>query len=151
MSRSLRFRFARREDLPTIVKLLTDDTLGERREVADLEVYQKAFADMESEGDNHYLLALGDDDMILGCLQLTLISGLSRSGTKRAQIEGVRVAESARGQGVGKQMMEEAHAIARKRGCGLAQLTTDTTRKGALEFYQNLGYEASHHGMKCTL
>ena len=147
---AIQFRLAEREDIAPIVDLLTNDSLGKGREIADLGVYLKAFDDMVAQGDNNYLLAT-DGDVILGCLQLTIIAGLSRSGMKRAQIEGVRVSETARGRGIGKQMMEYAHTIAWKKGCGLVQLTTDRFRERSLEFYQSLGYENSHHGLKLSL
>ena len=48
-------------------------------------------------------------------------------------------------------MFEWAMAMCRERGCGLVQLTTDKTRPDALRFYESLGFEASHDGMKLNL
>ncbi len=152
--RTVQFRFALRDDVPTVVSLLVDDVLGAGRESADesgMEVYFKAFDEMESQGGNHYLLAVDLDDSILGCLQITVLPGLSRSGMKRAQIEGVRVARTARGLGIGSKLMNKAHAIAQENDCGLVQLTTDRAREDALRFYEALGYENSHHGLKYLL
>ena len=151
---SVRFRFAELQDIPFIVALLADDSLGAKREagdVLDAGIYEKAFAEMEAQGSNKYLLAVDCDDKILGCVQVTLIAGLSRSGMKRAQLEGVRISGTARGQGIGKLLIAEAHAIAADQGCGLVQLTTDHSRVDALRFYESLGYEKSHHGMKLAL
>jgi len=67
------------------------------------------------------------------------------------QIEGVRVAASERSHGVGRAMLEWAHAHGRARGARLAQLTTDTSRLRAHEFYARLGYEKSHVGLKLQL
>jgi GNAT superfamily N-acetyltransferase len=40
---------------------------------------------------------------------------------------------------------------AREQGCGLVQLTTDRARGDAHRFYERLGFEASHLGMKLDL
>ncbi|RZS86587.1 acetyltransferase (GNAT) family protein [Pigmentiphaga kullae] len=106
-----------------------------------------AWDEMVSQQWNWILVTVVGDEVI-GVLQLTLIPGLSRSGTKRAQIEGVRVKTSARGQSVGKSLMQFALAISREHGCGLVQLTTDKRRPDAKRFYESLGFEATHEGMK---
>jgi GNAT superfamily N-acetyltransferase len=69
----------------------------------------------------------------------------------RGQIEAVRVASDQRGSGLGKAMMQWAIAQCRARGCGLVQLTTDKRRRDAHRFYEALGFEASHEGMKLAL
>jgi GNAT superfamily N-acetyltransferase len=48
-------------------------------------------------------------------------------------------------------MFAWAIAECRARGCGLVQLTTDKQRSEALGFYENLGFVASHEGMKLAL
>ena len=149
----LTFRAATREDLPVIVRLLADDGLGRGREqpVDPLPpAYMQAFDRMASQPGNYYLLA-EIDGAVAGCLQFTLIHGLSRTGMSRAQIEGVRVAGSHRGQGIGEALFREAIERARSEGCGLVQLTTDKARPDALRFYERLGFTASHEGMKLTL
>jgi GNAT superfamily N-acetyltransferase len=40
---------------------------------------------------------------------------------------------------------------ARERGCGMVHLTTDKRRPDALRFYEALGFEATHEGMKLRL
>ncbi len=151
---AVRFRFAGRVDVPSIVAMLADDVLGSDREETDWRdegAYLKAFDEMEAQDGNQYLLAVDQDDNILGCIQIILIPGLSRAGMKRAQIEGVRVAKTARGLGIGNRLVAEVHAIALRQGCGLVQLTTDRSRVDALRFYESLGYENSHHGLKFAL
>lgn len=70
---------------------------------------------------------------------------------KRATIEGVRVSRDARGTGIGKQLFEYAIKEAKRSGCGVVQLTTDKTRPDAHKFYETLGFEPSHIGMKLRL
>ena len=105
---------------------------------------------MRRQGNNDIVLAV-DDGEVVGCLQLTLIAGLSRLGMKRAQIEGVRVSRRHRGKGVGEKLLNHAIEMARHEGCGLVQLTTDKTRPDAHRFYEALGFVHSHAGMKLTL
>ena len=127
-------REAKRGDLDAIAALLADDGLGRGREKPGDPIYTKAFERMRSQPDNVYLVAT-DGDEIVGCLQYTIIHGLSRSGAIRAQIEGVRVAASRRGTGVGDTLMRHAIDRAREDGCRLVQLTTDRSRCEAHRFY----------------
>jgi len=147
------FRAASRDDLPAIVRMLADDVLGKGRELPVDPLppaYGDAFDRMAAQPGNYYLLA-EIDGAIAGCLQITLIHGLSRAGMSRAQIEGVRVAASHRGQGIGEALFHEAIERSRAAGCGLVQLTTDKARADARRFYEKLGFTASHEGMKLDL
>jgi ribosomal protein S18 acetylase RimI-like enzyme len=153
----LMIRPAREADLPSVVALLAADSLGAGREVPPgpngkvLDpAYGKAFAAMSMQGGNELLVA-EIDGAVVGCLQFTVIHGVSRRGMSRAQIEGVRVASSQRGQQVGQRLMAFAIERARSLGCGLVQLTTDQTRPDAHRFYERLGFKASHIGMKLPL
>ena len=148
-----RFRKAQRADLPAIIAMLADDALGAGREdTADPPnpAYLAAFEALERDGNQ--LLAVGErDGDVVACLQISFIPGLSRLGQWRGQIESVRVAASARGDGVGQQLFEWAIDECRKRGCGLVQLTSDKTRPDAIRFYERLGFKASHEGLKLSL
>ena len=151
-------RTAEREDIAAIVALLADDQLGATRETPGdppADCYLAAFEAMAAQGSNRYLIALDEQEgrpgSVVGCLQLTMIAGLSRRGMTRAQIEGVRVAASHRGAGVGEALMRHAIEQARAAGCGLVQLTTDKRRPDAHRFYDRLGFVASHEGMKLDL
>ena len=84
-------------------------------------------------------------------MQLTFVPGLSRLGMWRGQIESVRIDSGSRGKGLGRKMIEWAIAECRKRGCGLVQLTSDKSRKEALQFYESLGFSATHEGLKLNL
>lgn len=144
------FREAHRDDVPAIVALLTDDPLGAGREGRDLAPYHAAFDAMRAEPGN--LLLVGEiDGRVMATYQLTLISGLSRSAARRAQIEAVRVAADLRGQGAGAALMADAEARARAAGCALIQFTSDKARPRAHAFYARLGYVASHEGFKYAL
>lgn len=146
-------RPATADDLAAIIALLADDDLGRGREDARLPLdpgYLAAY-DAIAADPNQMLLVADDGGAVVGCLQLTFIPGLTRRGMWRGQIEGVRVARTQRGAGIGRALIERAIAECRARHCGLVQLTTDKSRSRAHAFYASLGFEASHEGMKLAL
>jgi len=147
------FRKARHTDLEAIVALLAEDDLGASREDASLpiaEAYQKAFAAIDAD-PNQFLAVVTDNGSIIGTFQITIIPNISRSGALRGQIEGVRIAKSHQGKGIGKQAFEWAFDYCRSRDCILVQLTSDKSRAAALHFYEQLGFVASHVGFKKML
>lgn len=149
-----RFRRATEADLPAIVRLLADDKLGKGRERAGdavSDAYVQAFRAIERQPGNAVIVAEGDGGQVVGCLQLTLIPGLSRTGMTRGQIESVRIDRAWRGRKLGEAMIGHAVDLAREAGCGLVQLATDKARPDALRFYERLGFVASHEGMKLKL
>ena len=147
-------RRAEAGDISALVDLLAADQLGATRDGVDtdqdLAVYQRAFRAIDSD-PAHLLVVAQAGPRIVGTLQLSFIPGLARRGALRAQIEAVRVHESYRGRGLGAAMMGWAIEEARRRGCGLVQLTSDKSRPEAHRFYQQLGFVASHEGMKLRL
>ena len=147
---SVSFREATREDVPAVIALLLDDTLGTKRELSDAEHYFGAFEAMQREASN--TLIVGEQNgRIVATYQLTFISGLSHRATRRAQVESVRVATDLRGHGIGTRMMEDAETRARAAGCRMIQLTTHASRNRAREFYDSLDFTPSHVGYKRML
>lgn len=149
----MEFRNATAEDLTAIVRLLADDELGATRERFEEplpDVYREAFTEIESQKGNQIIVAI-DEGKVIGCLQLTMIPGLARAGMKRALIEGVRVDSAYRGKKIGEKLFEQAISMAKIENCGMVQLTTDKQRRDAHRFYEKLGFEASHEGMKLLL
>ena len=150
---SVEIRRATAADVPKIIALLADDALGRQREQAGPPPsprYGAAFAAVDE--DPNQLLAIAEDDgAVVGCLQITFIPGLSRTGMWRGQIEGVRIAADRRGAGLGRTLITWAIEQCRKRDCGLVQLTSDKSRDDAIRFYGSLGFVASHEGLKLDL
>ena len=147
------FRRAVVDDVPAIVAMLADDHLGSGREdlsEAALQRYLEGFAAVD--GDPNQLLAVAEDGgEVVGCLQISFLPGLSRQGMWRGQIESVRTAGNRRGQGIGAAFVTWALDRCRDRNCGLVQLTTHKSRTAAHRFYERLGFEKSHVGMKVEL
>jgi GNAT superfamily N-acetyltransferase len=150
---NISFRPATLEDLPEIVRVLSDDFLGQQRERYEHplpEPYIKAFRDIEADPNNALVVAELNGDVV-GTLQLTFTPSISFQGAKRCTVESVRVDEKYRGEGIGREMMLWAVERAKQKGCVSMQLTTNAERTDAHRFYENLGFSASHVGMKLKL
>lgn len=153
MEPSISYRHATREDVPAIVAMLADDSLGAKRERLTSPLpqsYYDAFDAIERD-PNIELIVAESNGTVIGTVQITYMPGLSRQGMWRATIEAVRVAASERGKGIGAAMIQDTIARARQRGCGLVQLTSDRSREDARRFYERLGFTHTHVGMKLSL
>ena len=153
MPPTLTFRLATEEDLMTIVQMLSDDPLGALREKLETPLpaaYAQAFARIRADLNQELTIAQLDGE-IVGTFQLTFIQYLTHQGGRRAQIEAVRVSLAHRGKGIGAAMFRYAIARAKEKGCYVLQLTTDKKRPRAIQFYESLGFVATHEGMKLTL
>lgn len=146
-------RAATVNDLNRIVQMLADDELGKTRERYETplpESYIKAFESIESDPNNELIVGSLSEE-IVGVLQITFTPYLTHQGSWRATIEGVRIASSERGKGMGSKLILYAVERAKMRGCRIIQLTTDKKRDDALLFYEQLGFRATHEGLKMTL
>jgi ribosomal protein S18 acetylase RimI-like enzyme len=147
---SVTIRRARRQDVKTIVAMLADDPLGRGRERLEEPLppsYFRAFEALDRDSNIQLVVAEGSDGVVVGCLQLCILPGLSSQGASRALIEDVRVATDCRSRGIGEQMVQWAVTEARVRGCKLVELLTHQTRVDAQRFYVRLGFASSHVGM----
>lgn len=150
---TITFRDAVLADLDAIIALLANDALGALREHYENplpDAYTDAFAEIQRDPNNTIIVAV-QSGAVVGVLQLTIIPNLTYVGRRRALIEGVRVAESVRGQGLGRSLIQHAIDRARKARCHMVQLTTSKQRPSAIQFYESLGFKASHEGMKLGL
>ncbi|MCW8880518.1 MAG: GNAT family N-acetyltransferase [Kangiellaceae bacterium] len=143
------FERASSEDLSIIVKMLSNDPLGSTREGSseNNKTYLSAFNHIEQDPNNEIIVAKVNNN-VAGVLQLTYIPSLTYQGSWRAQIEGVRVSNEFRGQGIGGKMISWSIERAKQRGCKIVQLTSDKRRPDAIRFYQQHGFHSTHEGMK---
>jgi len=145
------FRKATESDILPIVEMMADDKLGKSRENFQTPLpiaYYTAFKKIDSD-DNQELIVLENENKdVIGTLQLTFIQYLSYVGKSRAQIENVFIRKDKRGLGIGKTMFEWAINRAKEKNAHLIQLTSDKQRPRAIKFYENLGFKATHEGMK---
>ncbi|RMA58081.1 transcriptional regulator [Ulvibacter antarcticus] len=150
----MNLRKATKNDLSKIVEMISDDELGIKREsfqIPLLSEYVKAFKEINSDKNQELIVVENENSEIIGTLQLSFIQYLTYRGGVRAQIEAVRIRKDKRGIGIGKTMFEWAINRAKERNAHLIQLTTDKKRPKAIKFYEDLGFESSHEGMKLHL
>lgn len=153
MNDTIQLRAATIDDVPAIIEMLADDFLGGTREKVDeaiSENYIQAFREIENDPNNELVIA-ELDGKVVGTFQLTFTPSLSFQGGKRCTVESVRVDSSLRGQGIGREMMLWAIERAKEKGCVSMQLTTHRERENAHRFYEKLGFETTHLGMKLKL
>lgn len=145
------FRKATKNDVSDIVEMIADDELGKIRENYQLPLpneYLNAFENIIADKNQELIVVENEDSEIIGTLQLSFIQYLTYRGGIRGQIEAVRIRKDKRGLGIGKTMFEWAVKRAKERNAHLLQLTTDKKRPKAIKFYENLGFKATHEGMK---
>ncbi len=149
----LTYRKANKNDIRTLVDMLADDKLGATREDPTSPLnqhYLDAFYSIENDPNNEIIVVESNRE-IVGMLQLTFIPYLTHVGSWRCQIEGVRIASTYRGKGLGSQFIQWAINRAKERKCSLVQLTSDKQRPDALRFYESHGFKATHEGFKLKL
>lgn len=149
----MHIREATRADVAAIVAMLADDELGRLREdpTPPLDDGYWAAFDAITADPNNQLLVAEDQGEVVGTLQVTFIPYLTFRGGWRAQVEAVRTASTRRGEGLGRHLLEWAIDTAAARGCRLIQLTMNADRNETRRFYESLGFEATHVGMKLYL
>ena len=147
----MNFRKATKKDVSFIVKMIANDALGKLRE--DYQeplptVYYDAFENINKDPNQELNVVEDENAEIIGTLQMSYLQYLTYQGGIRAQIEAVRIREDLRGKGVGKILFEWAIERAKQKKAHVLQLTTDKKRLDAIQFYEKLGFKASHEGMK---
>lgn len=145
------FRRAEQNDLSAIVKMFASDLLGKDREdINDLSKYQIAFQEIFS-NKNNFLAVIQLENNVIATCHLTIMPSLTMQGSKRMNIEAVRVSDKFMNQGIGGWMMKKAIEFAKDHDVKILQLTTNKERKDAHRFYERLGFVASHEGMKLKI
>lgn len=150
---SVTVRRAVEGDLAAIVRLLSDDPVSSSRgdvaDVSDEPLYRRALAAILADSANDLVVAVDDDDVVIGTLQLTSIPGMARRGSTRLLVEAVRVDATRRSGGIGGALMTWVVDVAAPAlGCSIVQLTSDRARTDAHRFYERLGFVPSHTGFK---
>lgn len=150
----MEIRKAEIKDVPSIVEMIAKDKLGQLREDFRNQLpkkYYDAFESITTDANQELVVMEDESGQVIGTLQLSFIQYLTYQGGIRAQIEAVRVHEDFRSKGIGQQLFEWAIGRAKEKGAHVVQLTTDKKRPEALNFYEKLGFKASHEGMKLHL
>lgn len=149
----LLIRRARPADLEAIIRLHEEDELGAHGDAwvpENVPAYEAAFAAIAG-NPNNLLFVAESAGAVVGTFQLTFISNLTGRGALRVKVESVKVRGADRSRGIGARMMAHAEEVARERGAGLLELSSNKTRKDAHRFYERIGYARSHEGFKKRL
>ena len=146
-------RRATEADLPRIVELLSQLSLGDDRDSPAEplpESYRAAFHQIEADSRQQLLVAEAEG-RVVATATLGIIPNLSYRGRPWAFMEGLVVDSSARGKGYGEALLRYAIEEARRAGCYKVSLTSNKRRVEAHRFYQKMGFAASHEGFRVLL
>jgi len=145
-----RVRLATESDLPRIMELLQQLSLGEPRERVSSplpESYRRALQQIEADR-RQQLLVVEDGGRVVGTLCLIVVPNLSHEGRPYALVENVVVDETERSGGYGELLLRHAMAEAQRAGCYKLALTSNKQRPDAHRFYQRLGLRATSEGFR---
>ena len=144
----LHIRPATPDDLEAILGLTAEDSMHYYDEPAGITDNQRAAIE-EITADPQQDLLVGELDGVVVCsAQVTWMRMLAADGGLYCQVEAVRTSAALRGQGIGATLMAYIEDEARRRGAARIQLTSNRERVRAHQFYERLGFVASHVGMK---
>lgn len=88
------------------------------------------------------VLVAADGDRVVGFAAVHVTPVLHRP-TPVGRITALVVTQACRGIGAGRALVAAAEQIARERGCGLIEVTSNRSLAAAHAFYDRLGYEAT--------
>lgn len=143
---TLIIREATPDDVPALMSLYEDsglDAPGDNDRAAAAMLWER----VRSVGG--VVLAAEAGGRLLGTLTLFVWPLLAHGGRPGALVEDVAVHPAAQGQGVGRALMDEAMARARRAGCYKLALSSNAKRTEAHAFYERLGY--GRHGVSFTI
>jgi GNAT superfamily N-acetyltransferase len=148
------FRQATKEDLPAIIEMIANDTLGQLREKYEDPLpkeYYNAFERIDRDRNQELMVIENSEREVVGSFQLSFLQYLTYVGGIRCLVENVHVREDQTGQGIGKQMFQWIIERATEKGAHLIQLTSNKLRPNAIRFYEGIGFKATHEGFKLHL
>lgn len=85
------------------------------------------------------------DGTVMGALTLVLMPLMAHGGAPSAVVEEVAVHPVMQREGLGRQLVEGAMALAKEAGCYKLALSSSQQHSGAHAFYERLGFE--RHGV----
>ncbi len=146
---SLVVRDATPADLDAILALMVQDARSPTTPTSAVATPRQRDALDELVADPSHQVLVGEvEGTVVATAHVTWLRMLSADGGLYCQVENVRTDERHRGRGLGGALMAWIESAAHDRGAARIQLTTNRSRLDAHRFYERLGYEASHLGMK---
>ncbi len=139
-------------DLETALDALVDSTPEEQRALR--ERWPKLLAEQHGFGKDGptrpgtQLFTLeGEDGAYLGHLWLTE-QNAPVTGTRTLEVTTMGIVRSARGQGLGRVLMQKAEHEAQARGIEMIELSVAGNNRRARDLYRDLGYETTRRTMR---
>ena len=147
MRMGLQMRQATAADLPSVLALYAQPAM-DNGNVMTIAQAEPLFAQF-SLYPNYRLFVACENDAIVGTFALLVMHNLAHQGTPSAIVEDVVVSEAYQSQGIGRDMMQHAMALAREAGCYKLVLSSNQKRERAHAFYESLGFQ--QHGFSFSI
>jgi GNAT superfamily N-acetyltransferase len=143
----VKVRQATPEDVPSLVALFQELD----RMQADWRVFTPRPGFYDEVGDKYreamnnpdavVLVATDDDGEVVGMVYGETRTPSRFSDERALELSAVVVRSGYRGRGAGRVLVQEAAGFARDRGIAWIELKTFSPNRGAMEFWENLGFE----------
>ena len=144
MSKLLKIRCAKAQDLPALLTLYTHLT-GEPP--YSIEHAEKVFQNFERYAGSRVFIGWLSERAVASCA-LVVVPNLTRAGTPYALIENVVTHAQFRKRGYGRAVLEAAIAAAWDAGCYKVMLLAGSKSPEILDFYSAAGFEQSKTGFQ---
>ncbi len=110
--------------------------------------YKEIFAQMESDSAYHLLVAVNEDNVVVGSILGIICKSLAARYEAFLVIEDVIVDDTLRRAGIGRALFEKIEQIALENSCAYSILVSSGFRKVAHRFYENMGYTENVVGFR---
>ena len=113
--------------------------------------YKDIFAQMKSDSAYHLLVAVNEDNNVVGSVLGIICKSLAAHYESFLVIEDVIVDDTLRRAGIGRALFEKIEQIASENSCAYSILVSSGFRTAAHRFYENMGYTESVVGFRKKL
>ena len=114
-------------------------------------MYRDIFAQMKSDSAYHLLVAVNEDNYVVGSILGIVCKSLAAHYEAFLVIEDVIVDDTLRRAGIGRSLFEKIEQIASENTCAYSILVSSGYRTGAHRFYENMGYTENVMGFRKRL
>jgi GNAT superfamily N-acetyltransferase len=145
----IQFRSATADDIPAVLTLYAQPDFddGKVLPVGDAMRLLERF----SAYPDYTLYVAEQDGSIVGSFALLIMDNLGHRGAPSGIVEDVVVAPQWHGRGVGRAMMDFAHARCRDKRCYKLVLSSNAKRERAHAFYESLGFARHGYSFRAEL
>lgn len=113
--------------------------------------YRDIFAQMQSDSGYHLLVAVNEDNQVVGSILGIVCKSLVDHYESFLVVEDVIVDDTIRRAGIGRALFEKIERIADENMCAYSILVSSGYRTEAHRFYENMGYSENVVGFRKRL